>query len=147
MSDVRGLFDGGSIISYLELCGDEVCGSMSICSSERPSAAARLVKCTLGDSIQCCYGCWISGNGISMLTSACPLCIRSVPFRELSRFLGPAGGLHLHGCRRTLIPRQPVRILLPGGFTTETLGRVRYVWHFTRPAARLHDPVCPRRYK
>ena len=49
-----------------------------------------------------------------------PLCInrhRSVPFRELSRFLGPAGGLHLHGCRRTLIPRQAVRILLPGGFT------------------------------
>ena len=70
MSDVRGLFDGGSIISYLELCGDEVCGSTSICSSERPSVAARLVKCTLGDSIQCCYGCWISGNGISMLTSA-----------------------------------------------------------------------------
>ena len=70
MSDVRGLFDGGSIISYLELCGDEVCGSTSICSSERPSAAARLVKYTLGDSIQCCCGCWISGNGISMLTSA-----------------------------------------------------------------------------
>ena len=60
----------GSIISYLELCGDEVCGSMSICSGERPPAAARLVKCTLGDSIQCCCGCWISGNGISMPTSA-----------------------------------------------------------------------------